>query len=141
MSTPLGVIKKFVNALTTTKKRGTAAVDVALKAVGAESYAALKSEITTAKSDASYQDKDFLLQKCGINIDNEDTGAITGSDAGGLTGKSAKYVVPENTSELPALTKEQYNSFASEDLSVNVTYKEVSNKVAGKNSTRTAQLI
>ncbi len=145
MSTPIGVIKKFVNALTTTKKRGTAAVDVALKAVGAESYAALKSEIATAKSDASYQDKDFLLQKCGINIDNEDTGAITGSDAGGSTVKSSKYVVPENTTvysssgsittvtTITELTREQYNSFVSDGLSVNVTYKEVSNKVAGKN--------
>ena len=32
---------------------------------------------------------------CGINLDNEDTGSITGSDAGGEKAKTAESIVPE----------------------------------------------
>ncbi len=38
---------------------------------------------------------DFLLDKCGINLYNEDTGAITGADAGGSVTKTAESIVPE----------------------------------------------
>ena len=38
----------------------------------------------------------FLINYCGINLHNEDTGAITGADAGGLIIKTPTSVVPEN---------------------------------------------
>ena len=38
----------------------------------------------------------FLRDKCGINLDNRDTGAITGSDAGGSTIKTADSIVEED---------------------------------------------
>ena len=41
---------------------------------------------------------DFLQNYCGIILSNSDTGAITGSDAGGSTTKTASSVVPENGS-------------------------------------------
>ena len=37
-----------------------------------------------------------LLDACGIDLTNEDTGSITGSDAGGETAKTAESIVPEN---------------------------------------------
>ena len=37
----------------------------------------------------------FLKEYCGITLVNEDTGAITGSDAGGETEKTAESIVPE----------------------------------------------
>ncbi len=37
-----------------------------------------------------------LLDACGIDLTNEDTGSITGSDAGGETTKTAESIVPEN---------------------------------------------
>ena len=37
----------------------------------------------------------FLKEYCGITLLNEDTGAITGSDAGGATAKTAESIVPE----------------------------------------------
>ncbi|WP_185753718.1 calcium-binding protein [Selenomonas sp. AB3002] len=40
---------------------------------------------------------DFLRQTCGINLDDDDTGAITGSDYGGPV-QTVESVVPENTS-------------------------------------------
>ena len=42
---------------------------------------------------------DFLLNYCGINLYNDDTGAITGYDAGGSTyEKNASDIVPESGS-------------------------------------------
>lgn len=38
---------------------------------------------------------DFLETYCGVIYDNEDTGAITGSDAGSSTTKTAQNVIPE----------------------------------------------
>lgn len=40
--------------------------------------------------------KDFLATYCGIDLDNEDTGSITGADAGGAAVKTAISIVPEN---------------------------------------------
>jgi len=88
MSTPVGIIKNFVETLTTTKKTGTAAIDEALKSVGAKNLSTLKSKFNSALDEASSA-KDFLEKNCGVRITNEDTGAITGSDAGGSTTKTA----------------------------------------------------
>ena len=46
----------------------------------------------------SYEAKwaDFLKEKCDIILDNDDTGEITGSDAGGSTTKTASSVVEED---------------------------------------------
>ena len=37
----------------------------------------------------------FLTNYCGINLNNSDTGAITGSDAGGSTTKNKYDIVPD----------------------------------------------
>ena len=37
----------------------------------------------------------FLAEKCGININNQDTGSITGSDAGGRADKTNSSVLPQ----------------------------------------------
>ena len=36
----------------------------------------------------------FLIEKCGIILDNKDTGAISGSDAGGSKTKTATDIIP-----------------------------------------------
>ena len=38
----------------------------------------------------------FLMQHCGIDLHNDDTGAIIGKDAGGERVKTAESIVPEN---------------------------------------------
>ena len=45
----------------------------------------------------------FLKEYCGITLLNEDTGSITGSDAGGATVKTADTIVPETTGSLDNL--------------------------------------
>ena len=45
----------------------------------------------------------FLKEYCGITLLNEDTGSITGSDAGGATVKTADSIVPETPGNLDSL--------------------------------------
>ena len=70
MSTPVGVIKKFVKTLMTTDKTGTAAVDEAMKAVGAVRYDVFKSKYGTALTNTPYYQtsgaQTFAEQNCGI---------------------------------------------------------------------------
>ena len=125
MSTPVGVIKKFVKALINTDKQGTEAVDEAMKAVGAIRYDVFEQKFSSDESGLSR--KDFLEQVCGVRINNNDTGAITGSDAGGKTVNSAESIIPEST-KAKELTKAQYNSFTKNGLTVNVSYDEKNDK-------------
>ena len=121
MSTPVGIIKKFVKTLVETKSTGTDAANAAFKAVGAGNYAAFNSAFSSAKS--GYSNQDFLEQVCGIRLNNTDTGAITGSDAGGKTTKTAESIVPE-TAKAKELTNAEYNSFTKNGLTVNIEYEE-----------------
>ena len=50
--------------------------------------------LTTINSGGSAET--FLLNYCGIDLTNADTGAVTGSDAGGSTALTATSVVPDN---------------------------------------------
>ncbi|MBQ4403819.1 MAG: hypothetical protein II857_05355 [Selenomonadaceae bacterium] len=123
MSTPVGIIKKFVDTLTKTKKTGTAAADEAFKAVGAKSYSAFKSKFNTDKASINLMD-DFLKEKCDIRLNNDDTGAITGSDAGGDTVKTDESIVPE-TAKAKNPTSAEYKSFTKGGVTFNIDYDEV----------------
>ncbi len=62
----------------------------------------------------------FLRKYCGIILDNEDTGAITGWDAGGLTAKTANNVVPETLSTLQSLDDYAGASFTRNNVTINI---------------------
>ncbi|MBR1730032.1 MAG: hypothetical protein IJ728_10975, partial [Selenomonadaceae bacterium] len=100
MSAQQEVIKKFMASLDKTTKKGTAALDEAIKACS--NFNTIQEVINKMINDcenASSAD-DFLKNYCGINLDssNKDTGAITGSDAGGSKVKTAVSIVPESGS-------------------------------------------
>ena len=92
MATQQEVIKKFMKSLDTTSKSGKLALDAAIKACS--SFGNLKSVVTQLIGDcqSATDAKTFLKEKCGIILDNKDTGAITGSDAGGSKAKTAEKV-------------------------------------------------
>ena len=104
MATQQEVIKAFMASLDTTTLKETAAVDEAIKSCSnfGGTQAVINKIISDCKSyisaDSKNGWKNFLSQKCGINLDNTDTGAITGSDAGGKTAKTAESIVPESGS-------------------------------------------
>lgn len=98
MATQLEVIKAFMASLDKTTLTGEAALDEAIKACSPfKSFKELRTAMISDCKKAKSGD-DFLKTYCGINLDNDDTGAITGSDAGGSTTKTVESIVPESGS-------------------------------------------
>ena len=117
------VIKAFMASLDTTTLSGTAALNEAVNAASKGKFKTIqaainqmKSDITTANDAAKFQ-QDF----CGIDLTNDDTGAITGSDVGGSTTKNAKSVVPEST----AFQAYNYNSVYLSDYGLSIYLSEI----------------
>ena len=111
------VIKNFMSSLDTTTKSGTAALDEAVASVS--KFSSWSELINTMVSDCAAYAGDgdgFLRDKCGIILGNTDTGAITGSDAGGSSTKTADSVVPESGD----WTYPAASSFTVSGLTVNI---------------------
>ncbi len=108
------VIKKFMASLDNTTLSGTAALDEAIKVCS--NFKGAQDVINHLISDCKTATNadDFLINYCGIILDNKDTGAITGSDAGGSTTKTAESVLPE-TGTLKSFTG---NSFTVNGLTL-----------------------
>ena len=111
MASQQNIIKNFVSSLDNTTLSGTAALDEAVSSVS--NYSSWQNLVDTMVSDAAVYEghsTDFLKDMCDIVLDNEDTGAITGSDAGGIT-KTAESIVVENGSwTYPSETSTTYSS-------------------------------
>ena len=93
--TPQDVIKKFMSALDKTNLKGIAAVSQAISA--SSKFNSIGEVIDNMVNDcAKVNDADtFLRDYCNIILDNADTGAITGWDAGTTITKTAESVVSE----------------------------------------------
>lgn len=123
MATPQNVLKTFMATLDTTSLEGSAAVDSAVKSCS--NFSGMNDVISKIKSDCqSYISadskngwKNFLLEKCGINLSNTDTGAITGKDAGGSKVKTAESIIPGSGSVNKNFTE---NSFSQNGLTFNL---------------------
>ena len=102
MATPQTVIKNFMNSLDNTTLSGGSALSAAVSSV---SNFGSWSELTkTMVNDCQKYDGDykaFLKDACDIVLDNEDTGAITGSDAGGTEKTAESVVLEEGTLRYP----------------------------------------
>lgn len=93
----LKVAQAMMSSFNETTLQGVAALDEAVKSSTGGKFNSRDELVSAFMSDlnsaASYTD--FLVDKCGIILGNDDTGAITGSDAGGETTKTAESIVPE----------------------------------------------
>ncbi|MBR1646753.1 MAG: hypothetical protein IJ685_08255 [Selenomonadaceae bacterium] len=95
MTTQRDVIKNFMAILDTTTAQGENALDAAISAVSNfSSYADFRTQLLSDCKAVNNADT-FLRTYCGIILDNDDTGAITGLDAGGSV-KTAESIVPES---------------------------------------------
>ncbi len=114
MATQQDVIKNFMAILDTTTEKGEDALDAAISAVSNfSSYADFRAQLLSDCKTAGSADN-FLRNYCGIILDNSDTGAITGADAGGSTVKTAESIVPESS----ALINFTGDSFTTNGLTV-----------------------
>ncbi|MBQ4404879.1 MAG: hypothetical protein II857_10805 [Selenomonadaceae bacterium] len=115
MASQQEVIKKFMASLDTTTKRGETALNEAIKSCSTfnsmqDAIDQMIADCKTAKSA-----DDFLKTYCGINLDNDDTGAITGSDAGGDTTKTAESIVTEEGSLIELTSRNWFNDIEGQD--------------------------
>ncbi len=97
MASQQDVIKAFMKTLDATSSRGSDAIDEAVQACS--NFKNAEELIARIVADCkSYNGNGvaFLKEKCGIILDNSDTGAITGKDAGGSTVKTEETIVPES---------------------------------------------
>ena len=92
------IIKKFMYYLDNTTYSGNTAVNKAINyATGGyfKNFSAAVNQMVADCKNAGNADT-FLRKYCGIILGNADTGAITGSDAGGSKIKTAESIVPES---------------------------------------------
>lgn len=96
-ASPQQVIGNFMHSLVETTSNGSVIFDEAINYCTNGAFTTATALINQLISDlngsASYTE--FLQDKCGIILNNADTGAITGSDAGGVSDKTAESIIPE----------------------------------------------
>ena len=96
-NSPQQVIKAFMHSLDETTLTENAALDEAISyctgGVIADKNTLVENFMRDLNNSSSYAN--FLLNYCDINLDNADTGAITGLDASGEYEKTAESIVPE----------------------------------------------
>lgn len=105
MSTATEIMQKFMAVLDDTTSTGTTALDEAVQACS--DFSGIQDLIDSFLADCtSAGDADtFLNDYCGIDLTNADTGAISGSDAGGTTVRTASSIVEEGgTASYPTTT-------------------------------------
>ena len=112
MATQLEVIKIFMDVLNKHGYTGTDTSKIAIQALDeairtCSQYSGIEDAINKFKTELfnAYRNKTtsetegtILKKVCGIDLSNNDTGAITGLDAGGSTVKGKNDIVPEDTS-------------------------------------------
>lgn len=97
-TTQQNVIKRFMHSL---DLNGITSGKESLNQAIAYASGGYLTDATTAinkmlKELDTYGATNFLTKRCGINLNNSDTGAITGSDAGGSKAKTSTSIVPES---------------------------------------------
>ena len=114
-TTQQDVIKKFMASLDKTNLKGTDAINEAIKTCS--SFTDVQDVIAKIVQDCKNSPSAdyFLKNYCGINLNNNDTGSITGLDMGGTVSKNAADVVPETGG---VNTSFNYTAFSSDGLYV-----------------------
>ena len=92
------VIQTFMGVLDTVDSSGISALNQAVSIASGGYFTNINAAVNQMIADCQNagSGSNFLTQYCGINLNNTDTGAITGSDAGGSTTKTANSIVPES---------------------------------------------
>ncbi len=114
------VIRTFMGVLDTVSSDGVGRLNQAVSVASGGYFTNIQAAINQMVNDCQSANNanDFLLNYCGINLNNTDTGAISGYDAGGSTyQKTASGVVPE-TGSLSSFTG---NSFTTNGLRVQLS--------------------
>lgn len=91
------VIKAFMHSLADTTLSGTDALNEAVSVASGGKFKDYENLITRFVSDCKeHSVNEFIKYYCSIDLNNDDTGAITGWDAGGIVVKTDESIVEEN---------------------------------------------
>lgn len=125
------VIKRLVAAWTKTKLTGIAKLDESIKLCS--HYSGIQDVINHMVADCRKAgDADtFLKRYCGIILDNKDTGAITGWNAGGLRIKAGINIIPKTTT-LEHLDDYTQASFVRGNVTINISSTDDNLTAKGK---------
>ena len=116
------VIKNLVKAWSETLLYDTAKLDESIRLCSHFKSIQEVIDQMIADCEAAGDESIFLEKYCGIILDNDDTGAITGWDAGGLSVKTATDIVPETLSTLKHLPDYTNTTFkTSQGVTVNIS--------------------
>ena len=109
---PYDVIFSFMASLDKTELKGMDAFDEAVKIASNGKFSSAQEVVDKIVSDCASTNGDsdtFLREYCGITMSNDDTGAITGYDAGYTTSpKTAESVVPETGTRDTSFTENEF---------------------------------
>ena len=113
------VIQTFMGVLDTVNSDGISKLNQAVSVASGGYFTNVNAAVNQMVIDCQNAGSasNFLTNYCGINLNNTDTGAITGADAGGSTTKTANSIVPENGS----LINFTGNNFTVNGLNVQLT--------------------
>ena len=113
------VIKNLVKAWNESMLDGTAKLDESIRLCS--QFDGIQDVIDNMVADCKKAgDADTFLKKyCGIILDNDDTGAITGWDAGGLNVKTTDDIIPE-TSAVKKIKNYSNTSFVRDNVTINI---------------------
>lgn len=131
------VIKNFMASLDkSTSTNATTLMDNAVKTASNGKFATIQKAIDAMVKDCQYSASgtEFLRNYCGIILDNDDTGAISGYDAGGKL-KTAKSVIPESGTKYSLDTSKYggyYVWYDNKDSGLNIRYTDVGNVTKDK---------
>ena len=134
MSAQLDRIKKLLLTMYNSKSKGNDALSEGIRSIS--NFSGIDDLIRSVVIEASHYQAlgrsadDFLIERCGINLYNDDVGAITGADAGGVL-KTADSVVPEYSDE-----RKWLSSDTTSDISSNLIIKWPADVIASMNAKR-----
>jgi len=125
------VIKRLVAVWTKTKLTGIAKLDESIKLCS--HFKGIQDVINHMVADCRQAgDADTFLKKyCGIILDNKDTGAITGWNAGGLRIKTGRNIIPKTTT-LEHLDDYKQASFVRGNVTINISSTDDTLTAKGK---------
>ena len=109
--TPQDVLMTMSGVLDTVTSSGISAVNKAVSIASGGYFTSAQEVINQMVTDRkrSASSTAFLQNYCGIYLSNDDTGAITGSDAGG-TEKNAEDIIPESGSLNTSFTRNSFST-------------------------------
>ena len=120
MASQQEIIQTFMRSLDNSGLSGVEAVDEAIRVCSNYRVNTLQDAVNIMASECNEAGSadNFLRNYCGIILDNEDTGSLTGSDAYGWETKTNESIIPEN-GDFQAFTGD---SFSANGLNFKLSY-------------------